>query len=92
MDRGRIYRGKYANSSDEIKRVDVQGLLFKDDKVYKGKYANSSDQVMLIKGDRVYKGKYANSSDQIALIQGDRLTDDLHEKVMYLIAQQNMLI
>lgn len=92
IDGGKIYRGRYSNSSDEIKKVEPHGLLFKGEMVYKGKYANTSDQVMTIKGDKVYKGRYANTSDQIALISGDRMSDDIYEKVIYLIAQQNMLL
>ena len=46
MKDGKVYEGRYTNSSSHVATV-------KGDKVYKGRYTNSSDQIATIKGDRL---------------------------------------
>ena len=92
IENGRFFKGKYTNSSDELKSIKAAGINIKDNKVFKGKNHNSSDQIMLIDDEKIFEGKYSNSSNQIALIDGDSLTEEEIFTLIFLLAQRNNLI
>lgn len=93
IDNGKIYKGKYSISSEEIIDIRPEGIfIVGNKKIFKDHNANSSEQIMSVSKKNIYKGKSMKSVDHIGFIDGDELNDDEFAKIIYLLAKNNNLL